>query len=149
MAWWMPEKSTEPTPYIRSAHLKPSSLSSSNWKPRATNSLAWKSPPPRWRTSSSNLPEGGYAIEKLCRLDAHAHPDCFSQQDVFLFRDIHALHFFLSLAWPACQGHSGTLRLLPWPGRGFQCDGQLLGSQRYAGSLSRTGNPSEIPRRPG
>src|SRR5690242_4278271 len=136
------------TSCIRSVRRKPSSLCSNNSKPRATSSSAWKLPHPPSKTSSSNSPEGGYAIEKLCRLDAYAYPNCFPQQDVFLFRDFYALHLLFSMAWPACQGHSGALRLLPRPRRGFQRDGQFLGTQRYIGDVSRTGNPSQVSRRP-
>src|SRR5215469_18229543 len=89
--------STAATCCIASGPRRPSSLSSSTSKLRATSWSVSKSPRPLLKTFSSSLPEGGFAIETLPYPHAHAHPAHAAQQNVSVLQRDHALRLFLPL----------------------------------------------------
>src|SRR5579863_4035591 len=132
-----------------SALRKPLSRWSSTWKRRATNWSAWRLPRLLSKTFSSNLPEGGYAIELPRNVDAHPRAPRAAQQNVFLFQRDHAIRIFFALLRRIRQRRSHQSEVLPRPGLGAERDGQFLGTQRHAGHVPRTRHPAPLSRHAG
>src|SRR3974390_3024750 len=96
---------------------------------RAMNWRHWKLPRRRWKMCSSNLPEGGYAIDQSHDSDARAHATGAAKQDVFLLQRGHAARILFSIRRRLRQRRTPKGSFLSWPGAGIERDGQLLGTK--------------------
>src|SRR5215470_1837734 len=99
--------------------------------------------------SSSNLREGGYAIEPSEYANPHASAAGAAQQDVFLLQRDHAAGLFLLVLRRICQKRPDQSEVLSRSGAGLERDGQLLGIERDASDVSRARDSAAVSRNAG